>query len=154
MTEVTRTNPSLMVAILRKFGPKYSQGYQKSLATTVGRAYRHTKRVGINMTLVNTPVMKDGAYLTIFAGAKGDTFGAHAAGQLAAFDVTEYTDKAGVLKKRWNRIGTAFLSKNGGAYQINLDALPSTGRITMIVLNKKDAPVSEAQVEGGSDEAT
>jgi hypothetical protein len=154
ITEVTRTNPSLKVAVMRKDGPKNEQGHQKSLATTVGRAYKHSKGVGINVTLDNTPVMKDGAYLTIFAGAKGGTFGQGAAGQLAAFEVTEYTDKAGALRKRWDRIGMAFLSKNGCAYQINLNALPSTGRITMIVPARKNAPVGEAQVEGGSDEST
>jgi hypothetical protein len=51
-------------------------------------------------------------------------------------------------KKYWDRIGAAFAHKNGGGFDVVLDSLPLSGRITLVVPSEKtaaeDAPESKA----------
>ena len=145
-----RSNPYFKVAVSRPYGEKNEQGHRKSLVTAVGRAFPHSNGVGLNVTLDMTPVMAANTRLVIFAGGKGERFSEEAAQRLAAFDVVEYTTKSGETKKRWNRIGNAFLSANSGAYELSLAALPTTGKIVLIVPQAKTD--SAAQVEGDNAE--
>ncbi len=48
-----------------------------------------------------------------------------------AFTVKEYTNRSGEEKKVWTKIGRAWAHKNGGGYNLNLDALPVDGKIVL-----------------------
>ena len=147
------SNPALRVVVARKYGKADENGHKKSTTTRIGRAYRHTNGQGINILLDSTPVLTGNARILIFAGEKGAKFDGGAQ-QLSAFDVVEY-QAGGETKKQWNRIGTAFLSVNGGAYDVVLDALPSSGKVTCIVPKPRAEGTDQAEdmEQAGDEEA-
>ena len=48
-----------------------------------------------------------------------------------AYSVREYTKEDGTKDSFWTKIGVAFAHKNGGGFDIVLEALPINGRITL-----------------------
>ena len=48
-----------------------------------------------------------------------------------AFTVKEYTNRSGEEKMVWTKIGRAWAHKNGGGYNLNIDALPVDGKIVL-----------------------
>ena len=144
-TAPVRSNPAMTVSVSRNYGEKDDAGHRKSIATPVGRAWKHTNGQGINVTLDLLPVMDHGARLVIFAGKKGLTFEG-ASERLAAFEVTEFTGRDGKTVKSWKRIGTAFLSSQKGAYDLRLSALPHRKKLTLIGPRKRRERMQESEV--------
>ena len=94
----------------------------------------------MNVRLSAIPMLGADSSLLIFAGGKGETF-ALTDERLVAFQVVEFEAREGGKKKRWTIIGSAFRSKNGGAYRLAVDAIPSD--LNIVLLPPKDKNATE-----------
>ena len=129
------------VAVSRRYGEKDANGHRKSANTSIGGAWPFKDgKVGMSVRLSAIPMLGADSSLLIFAGGKGETFALQDA-RLVAFQVVEFTTREGEKKKRWTIIGSAFRSKNGGAYRLAVDAIPSD--LNIVLLPPKDKNATE-----------
>ena len=60
-----------------------------------------------------------------------------------AYTVRDYTKSTGETDSSWNRIGVAFLHKDGKGLDVTLDALPVDGRVVLRLNVPKDKHLPE-----------
>ncbi|GGL11213.1 hypothetical protein [Deinococcus radiotolerans] len=129
------------VAVSRRYGEADAAGHRKSANTNIGGAWSFKDgKVGMNVRLSAIPMLGVDSSLMIFAGGKGETF-TITEPRLVAFQVVEFTTRDSEKKKRWTIIGSAFRSKNGGAYRLAVDAIPTD--LNIVLLPPKDKNATE-----------
>jgi hypothetical protein len=60
-----------------------------------------------------------------------------------AWNVTEGCDKEGNSKNYWSRIGAAWAHKDGKGFNIQLDAYPISGKISLREISERETSEAE-----------
>ncbi len=55
-----------------------------------------------------------------------------------AYSVRDFTNSDGEVKADWNRVGAAWLHKDGKGFDLTLDSVPLSGRIVLRLNQPKE----------------